>query len=353
MYIAFYISSHGFGHMTRCLSIIDYLLKNTDYNLYIACDKSQNDFARIYLKDYKDRIIYKDIKTDIGLINKKNSLEVDKDLLEIKLNEFIQTWDNLVEDEVNSLRSLNIKKIICDISPIGCLVGDKLNIETILISNFTWIDQYKYLGIDESIIDKFKKAYSYINKLIKYDLCLPMVGIECENTDKVGFVCREIDENKVSDLKLKYGESIFITCGKSANLNSINVKNFNRTIFTTQGIQIKSSEGASIVELPLDIKDTQNYIAASDIVITKAGWGTIGECVIGHSGMVLIERPSAIEDSFNINKIKERKLGISIKEEDLEFIDVLDLKQKMESSMDYEVLNSYKNSLEEIITNIL
>ena len=56
MYIALYISSHGFGHMTRCLGIMENILHTSDYNLYIVCGKRQNDFARIYLAEYKDRI---------------------------------------------------------------------------------------------------------------------------------------------------------------------------------------------------------------------------------------------------------------------------------------------------------
>ena len=88
MYIALYISSHGFGHMTRCLGIIENILNTSDYNLYIVCGKRQNDFARIYLAEYKDRIIYKDLVTDIGLVNKKNYLEVDKLSLQQQLLEF-------------------------------------------------------------------------------------------------------------------------------------------------------------------------------------------------------------------------------------------------------------------------
>ena len=154
MYIAFYISSHGFGHMTRCLSIIEYILKNREYKIYMACDSFQNDFARSYLKDYKDRIIYKDIVTDIELINKKDSLEVDKKLLEEKLVDFINTWDSAVLDEVNTLCKLDIKSIVTDISPIGCLVGKKLGLDIIFISNFTWIEQYGHLGISKDIIKK-------------------------------------------------------------------------------------------------------------------------------------------------------------------------------------------------------
>lgn len=112
MYIAFYISSHGFGNMTRCLSLIENILKKTKYNIYIDCGKKQNDFARIYLLKYKPRIIYKNLVTDIGLINKENTLEVDKEKLESELVEFVSSWDTLVNKEVEELKRLNIKSKI-------------------------------------------------------------------------------------------------------------------------------------------------------------------------------------------------------------------------------------------------
>ena len=77
-----------------------------------------------------------------------------------------------------------------------------------------------------------------------------------------------------------------VTCGKSANLNTINIKNFNGTIFTTSGIDITCEDDCNVVNLPINILDTQNYIAASNMVITKAGWGTIGEAVLGHTNLV-------------------------------------------------------------------
>lgn len=55
--IELYILSHVFVYMTSCLGIMDNILKTSDYNLYIVCNKNQNDFARIYLAEYKDRLI--------------------------------------------------------------------------------------------------------------------------------------------------------------------------------------------------------------------------------------------------------------------------------------------------------
>ena len=353
MYIALYISSHGFGHMTRCLAIIENILNTSNYNLYIVCNKRQNDFARIYLAKYKDRIIYKDLITDIGLINKENSLEVDKISLEEKLYNFALSWENVVNDEYTFLKNINIKCIVSDISPIGTFVGNKLQLPVILITNFTWVEQYEYIGIDESIINKYRQAYSYVTKFIKYDLCSPINSVNCKDINEVGFVCRNIDFNKIEKIKRQYGKSIMITCGKSVNLNNINIKNFKGTIFTTSGIEITFEDECNVVNLPIDTLYTQNYIAASDMVITKAGWGTIAEGIIGHTNLVLIERPSAKEDSFNIEELKKRNLAISINEEDLLDLDIEKLREKLKKEIDYDKLNSYKNDAAKVAEIIL
>ena len=353
MYIALYISSHGFGHMTRCLGIIENILKTSDCNLYMVCGKRQNEFARVYLAKYKDRIIYKDLVTDIGLVNKENSLEVDKILLEKELLEFTSSWKDVVNDEYNFLKNLNIKCIVSDISPIGTLVGHKLYLPVVLITNFTWIEQYEYIGIDESIVDKYRQAYSYVNKFIKYDLCSPISSVNCKDINEVGFTCRDINIDKVEKIKQQYGKSIMVTCGKSANLNTINIKNFKGTIFTTSGIDITCEEDCNVVNLPIDILDTQNYITASDMVITKAGWGTIAEGIIGHTNLVLIKRPSAKEDSFNIEELKKRNLAISINEEDLLDLDIEKLREKLKQEINYDKLNSYKNDAAKVAEIIL
>lgn len=339
--------------MTRCLSIIEHILKYSNYHIYIVCDKKQNNFAKTYLSNFEHRIMYKDIVTDIGFINKDNSLEVDKVSLEENLIKFVSSWDDIVNSEYEYLKSLDIKCIVNDISPVGCILGEKLNVDNFFISNFSWVEQYEHLNVDNHIVNSFKEAYSFINKFIKYDLCLPINTLRDKEVYDGGFVCRNIANDKVNDIRSEYGKSIFITCGKSANLNHINIKNFKGTIFTTQGIEIVCSKDCKVVELPIDILDTQNYIASSDIVITKAGWGTIAEAIIGHTSLVLIERPSAKEDSFNISEIKQNKLGISIKEYDLENIDILKLENELKKNIDYKKLNNYENDVKKVVDIIL
>lgn len=345
-WVVFYISSHGFGHMTRCLAIIEEILEKTNFKIYIACGKIQNDFAKIYLKDYHDRLLFREVITDIGLVNFRNSLTVDKDQLERKLLNFIEEWEVLVFEELQILNNFKIEVVISDISPIGALVGERLKAKNVGISNFTWVEQYENLGIDQSIIDKFKYAYSKLNYFIEYELALPTKNLDVPRI-KIGFVSRKIDFKKVNEINMKYGKSIFITCGKSADLENINVKNFDGCIFTTSGLSITGNN--NVIKLSINTLDTQNYIAASSIVIAKAGWGTISEAIIAKRKLVLIEREDVIEDTYNIKELKNRNFAISIKDSDLNNLDMLLIEQKINKKISLKKLNEYKNQKNNII----
>ncbi len=183
--------------MTRYLSLIESILKNSDYKVYIVCDKKQNDFARIYLSKLSNRIIYKDMVTDIGFVNKKNSLEVDAVVLKETLEVFVSNLDDVVKAECEFLKTIDVKCVVSDISVIGCMVGKELGLSNVFISNFSWVEQYEHIGLDDRFVSKFREAYSYVDKFIKYDLYLPIGGIRTDNVYEVGFVCRDIDKYRV------------------------------------------------------------------------------------------------------------------------------------------------------------
>lgn len=327
--VIYYISSHGFGHITRCMAQIEKKFGSniSNYKYFLICGKNQIEFAKKYFKKYKDNIIYKILDTDVGLINKSNSLEVDKLTLEKKLEQFISSWDKIVENEINELSQHKIKEIINDISPIGILVAKKLGLKVKLISNFTWYQQYKHLNLNKNIVEEYLKLDNLIDTLYRYQLSLDFNHINPKIIDKE-FISRIISNKRVNEIKEKHGKSIFVSVGKSAELKEIKIKNFEGTIFITNGIQVESTLG-NVCELPIDIDDTQNYIAASELVIAKAGWGTIGEAICADKPIVLIERDGVLEDTHNIKMIKKMKKGISITPKELKKIDFNILLKKL------------------------
>lgn len=276
MWEVWYVSCHGFGHITR----------------YIA------------------------------QIEKK--LEVNKEKLESELKIFINSWNNLIKEELEFLKSYKIGDIFCDISPIGILVSKKLNKKVNLISNFTWYQQYKYLKLDNDIIEKYLELDNLIDNLYIYPLNLDFSYIN-PRIIKMKFICRKIDNKKIQEIKEKYGKSIFISCGKSAQLEKITIKNFKGTVFTTSGIDVENKDGI-VVKLPLNILDTQNYIGASEFVISKARWGTVAECVCNKKRMILLERDEVLEDTHMINELKKISNTRSLKIEKLKELDYLEIK---------------------------
>jgi UDP-N-acetylglucosamine:LPS N-acetylglucosamine transferase len=58
-------------------------------------------------------------------------------------------------------------------------------------------------------------------------------------------------------------------------------------------VQVKRK---NVFEIPVNYLESQNYIAASDLVISKAGWGMIGEAVSANVPLLILNRPSMQKD---------------------------------------------------------
>ena len=253
-----------------------------------------------------------------------------------------------VAAEVAILRNLPVACVVSDISAIGIQVGEQLGVRNIGIANFTWCEQYEFLGLSDTIIARFREVYAKLDILIEYDLMLPAPKLPVPRK-QIGFICRRFDNDRIAAIRAQYGLSIFITCGKSADLNNIQIDNYDGTIFATSGINITATGNATIVQLPVETFDTHNYLAASDIVIAKAGWGTISEALLSKRNLVLIEREGVLEDTENIEELKRRGVAVSIKESDLARIDMHEISQLVAQNIVRENLNKYENAVEEVV----
>ena len=332
--------------MTRCLAIIEELLETTDHRIYLASGAFQNSFARVYLARFGDRVTYNDIRTEVGLVNQPNSLQVDIPRLEHELTDFMASWDTTVAAELAILRDLPVACVISDISAIGILVGERLGVRNIGIANFTWSEQYEHLGLSDTIIAHFREVYAKLDLLIEYDLMLPTHDLAVPRK-QIGFIARKFNPDRIAAIKAQYGPSIFITCGKSADLDNIQIDNYDGTIFATTGINITANPNSTVVQLPVETFDTHNYLAASETVIAKAGWGTIAEALLSKRNLVLIEREGVLEDTENIEELKRRKIAVSIKESELGRLDIDAINLMVEENIVREHFDQYENVLKD------
>lgn len=349
--IAFYISNHGFGHASRNIPIIRYILDATsNIKIYIKTDFPQGEFIKSFFYDekYNDRIFFYFEKVDLGLILKEGSMEIDSKKLEKEVLKFIYSWKDKIERENKFLKHNNIDMIISDIVPWIFKVKEQLNIRSILISNFTWVDIYEE-HLSKEICDKFLECYKLSDKIFIYDLYINNMIEKFNDFENVGLVCREFNNKNIIEIKNKYEkEIVFVSVGRSVEIDrSIDVSKLDYQFIVTEGIKLV---GDNVKYLSKEVNDTQDYIKASKYVITKAGWSTISECILSKSIFAVLSRDNVSEDREVIKKLDNKEIALKIDSTNLDFIKII---SELEQFKPNYSENSLKNNYMEIGKKII
>lgn len=367
--IAFYISSHGFGHLTRSLALIEYLLQHTSYCIYLCSGELQVSYAKIYLNKYADRVCYSVQKTDVGLINKENSLCVNLEATNSEVKKLLNSYPQIAELEAEKLKFCNVVLIVSDISALAFLVGKNLSVKTIGIANFTWVDQYLGIGADEEIIQQMKELYSLGYYYIKYDLSLAFSGAPQKRTEESNFiVSRPILKSRIHEIREqckmlyakktgseRFPEILLFTLGQSANLPPIRLANFKGVVLYTQGVSIKEDPQKNYIlqKIPYDVEDTQSYIAAADMVVSKAGWSSVAEALVAHRYLFLIEREGVDDDTNTIETLCSRRLAVKLKQTELKELNYTLLKERAATLIQTDKLYTIKNNTKNLCNKII
>lgn len=328
--IVFYISNHGFGHINRNIPIIKHLSEiSNDIKIIIKCSEKHIHIMQDLLGESLLNIDYFREDTDVGLIFKKGSLEVDKEKLQETLYAFINTWDEKSNKEELFLKDHQVSLVISDIVPWIFKSCREVGVKSILISNFTWVEIYKELFEDKYIYKSYLDNYILADITLIYPLSSHLSEYAM-NPINIGLCCREFNEEKVSEIKKKFNKPIvFISFGRSVQLSrTINVEKLPYIFIFTDGVKLL---GSNCVKLPTQIENTQDYIKASDYVITKAGWSTISEAICAKKPLVVLNRKEVAEDRATLEILLGLDIAIPINENELNEIDIELLLNKVES----------------------
>lgn len=309
--IAFYISDHGFGHASRNIPIIRYILEEyKDIKVIIKTGKAQGEFIKSIINETDYRVEYYFDYMDIGLVLKENSLDIDKVRLEAEVKKYIKTFNNRINIENKFLKSKNVDIIVSDIVPWIFKCAKSLNIYSVLITNFTWIEIYKeYLS--EEIYSEYIECYRLVDKALFYELYMEEMKSYINNYEEVSLCARDFNLEKVDKIKRVFNKPIvYVSVGRSVDLNEeIDVSNLYYDFIITDAVNLK---GTNVYYLDKEIPNTQDYLMASDYVITKAGWATISESLLAKKKIAVLSRDSVAEDRNTIKKLVNMGLAIEV-----------------------------------------
>ncbi|PWJ70917.1 UDP-N-acetylglucosamine:LPS N-acetylglucosamine transferase [Ruminococcaceae bacterium R-25] len=309
MRFAYFITNHGFGHLMRELPVMAELIRR-GHKVTVVTGKEHAAVTDNYLGGKADLIVD---DTDAGLIVYPGTILIDTDSTVKRIEEHIAKWDRLIKESVDA------DCYIVDICPWAVIAAKKKGIPCFLMTNFTWIEQYEPFVPDE-LLNIYKDAYRQADKIIFFDLANEASRAFFKEGFEAGFSARPFDPEKVKAIRESHDKPIvLITCGAS---NSgfdfdIDVSELPYSFIVTRSLKLI---GDNVEYLDPKINNTQDYVAAADYCIAKAGYSTVSEFVTAGVHTALLERDDTAEDTMTINQLKDRKLAISIKVDELKDI---------------------------------
>lgn len=308
--IAFYISDYGFGHAARSISIIRELINLRSDIHFVIC----TSFATTFLKHSlpSPNVSFRSIQTDVGYFLNEQSIKPDIEKINQRYHVFVENWKEKVRVEKQFLLEEKIDFVISDISPLAFEAASMLGITSVGISNFTWYTAYEGI-IEEERLDIFKIAYEKMNYF--FQLAGNKERDWLANKRYYSVYARKINGFEVEKIKRTVnpdGSKKVIFFGLGMKINNLEVQSLplwnsaNCVFIVSFNVKIDKE---NVFSIPFEDTESQNYIAASDLVISKAGWGTISEAVVNGIPLLILNRKELKEDQNTISYIREHQLG--------------------------------------------
>lgn len=305
MRIKIYISDEGYGHVVRQRAIIEELLKRG--NQITIQTKSHIDVAKSF---FKDNIKYIERFNNIVTVKSSGSLDLKS------TNELMQSYYYkfmpAVYSEMKELK--NFDCVISDLVPEGIAAAKLSNKKAFAVCHHTW-DWFfkKTFGRDTkfgSLIEVnlleadaiFFPPFTPDETIEKYEdisVQVPFITYPFKNIDF------PLPADRMNVLIPDSGTKVLADIIKKNRGNFKKLSEFNFVIVN-------------------DVNNIHNLIPKFDLVISRAGFNTISDCIAAGTTMLLINEKDNPEVAHNILRLSELSLcGVmSVDDYANDFIDV-------------------------------
>lgn len=301
MKIYFYISGHGFGHISRSGNIIKRLL-NAEFIEEIHLVSTRLTFLDFTHPKLKTR----NLKLDVG-VSQKNSLSIDLETTKEELQDFEKNKALLLKEETEYCKRNNISLILTDSSSFPITIALEVGIQSIFLGNFTWDFIYRNYAKDDSyfgnLSDQLQVEYGFATEALVLPFSCPMPNfLEQTNIGLVGrkpTLSKELARQKfgfkdnTTYILLSFGA--YGLDGTKLQTDHLS-KSIQLVAYGVPGIQ---SEGILVPE----VSHYPDLVAAADYVCTKPGYGILAECYYAKTPILYTDRGDFAEYFYLVNAL--------------------------------------------------
>lgn len=278
--IAFFISSHGFGHAARACAVMEALRRirpEIGFEIFTTVPEW------FFFESLSLNFAYHSVTTDIGLVQ-KNAFHEDLDATLEALRLFIPIDPRHVSTLAGQVVAAGCEAVVCDISPLGIAVARVAGIPSVLVENFTW--EWIYSGypthraVLQPHIDYLSALYARADFHVQTE---PICDVRKADFS-IGPISRRARTGR-GDLRKKLGipedrKMVLVTGGGFPKIYPFLDRLLDRPeiFFVLAGVGTARIDRENLLLLPAESSVFHPDLAhAAEAVVGKAGYSTIAE----------------------------------------------------------------------------
>ncbi|MCX8000218.1 MAG: glycosyl transferase [Leptospiraceae bacterium] len=329
--LAYYVSGHGFGHISRSSVIWNEFVKN-NYDVCVITERES------FFASKPEGVSFRKQKIDVGVFQ-KSSLEIDLEKTKFEIQKFNSQTQDILKQEESFLLEYKPDFIFSDCSSLIFPLARKLKIPAFFIGNFTWDFIYENYNHYDAFFGECAKqiAEEYSQCALGFILPLDCPITSISNQKRVGLVGRKPTLSK-EEVRKELGFSN----EKKYFLFSFGAYGLDADLFDYEKIkdsfQIVVSRIESFYHPRVFRKDDifyPNIVTACDYVVTKPGYGIVSECYFAKTPMIYTDRGDFAEYPYLVEKMKEYLPTVYITQEKLYKFEFEDGLEKLERNKNF------------------
>jgi hypothetical protein len=298
--VVFYISGHGFGHASRQIEIINALgALRPDVDLVVRTAAPQWLFDRRVLLPLT--VVAGECDTGVVQID---SLRMDEQATIETAAAFYHTLSLRAEREADFLREHDARLVVSDAPPLACVAAALAGVPSIVISNFTWDWIYEAfadrLADVPALLSTIRAAYRHAAAGWR----LPMYGgfATIDTLVDLPLVAARAQHDRETvrhTLGLPLDRHLVLASFGGVGVNNLDVIPLDcleryGVVFTSPGVSVTPHEPGTYVLSESEVyREGMRYtdlVSASDIIVTKPGYGIVSECIAAGCAVLYTSR---------------------------------------------------------------
>ncbi|MCC7106373.1 MAG: hypothetical protein IT307_14630 [Chloroflexi bacterium] len=290
--VAYYVSSHGFGHAVRSAQVLRALRPLLPDHRFFACTDAP---AWLLPRDTRVR----PITLDVGVVQ-ADALRLDPLATLSRAAQLLRAEEDDSAREAAWLREIDARIVVADIPSTPLLAAARAGIPSVAISNFSWDWIYRSYAARHPeynwVVERLRRAYGRATLLLR----LPYAGdlSAFPVLEDIPLVARR-PSRPSTEVRRELGladeqRPIVLFSFGGLGLAGLSGEGFGRLAryrFLIQSDELPADASPeNVTRLERVQRGYENLVAASDLVVTKPGYGIAADCLAARRPVVYTDR---------------------------------------------------------------